>query len=133
MGFSADDKKWQGYNKKLRKLIRAKDFFGLGTTYYEMAVFVEKEGGDPKMYRDLGYRMLIQDGTSSRTLQSYLDSGVVSLVVILNALDSCDVCKKLNGKRFNVKEAIKNTPIPAKQCTHIQGCRCVYLPEVKEF
>ena len=113
--------------------MEANDFLGLGATYYEMATFVEKEGGGPKMYRDLGYRMLIQDGTSSRTLQSYLNSGVANLIVILNAPDSCDVCKKLDGKRFNVKEAIKNTPIPVKECTYKYGCRCVYLPEVKKF
>ncbi len=128
MGFSPADKRWQKYNQKLEKLMKANDFFGLGTTYYEMAAFVEKEGSDPKPYRELGFKMKHQAEMNRRNLEGYLESGYVSAVEIFGAADSCDLCKKSSGKRLSVQDAIISRPIPMKDCTHKYGYRCVYLP-----
>ena len=108
--------------------MNANDFFGLGTTYYEMADFVEKEGGDPNIYRAIGYKMKLQSDTNARTLEGYLSSGHVSHVEILANPGSCNLCKKISGKKFSIEESVKNPPIPIKDCAHKYGCRCVYLP-----
>jgi hypothetical protein len=41
---TSSDKRWARFNQKLQTLMKSNDFFGLGTTYYEMADFLDKEG-----------------------------------------------------------------------------------------
>lgn len=122
--------RWQKYNEKLEKLMKANDFFGLGTIYYEAANFIEKEGGDPKPYRGQGYKMKLN--ATNQGIQSCLREDGVKTVEVLDTTDSCDTCKKLSGKKFSIQAAVENKPIPVKDCTHKYGCRCQYLPILNE-
>lgn len=105
------------------------DFFGLGTTYYQMADFLKKEGKDSGHLRKIGYQMKIK--FQSGELRRYEESGVLKRVEILSCDDSCGACKILNHKVFLIKEAKIKNPIPVEQCSHKYGCRCVYLPVVE--
>jgi hypothetical protein len=128
---SSSDVKWRRYNIRLKTLIKKNDIYGLSTTYYEMAQFIEKEGKDPTKYRELGYQMRLRANPPSEILRTMIDSKAVNTVEILAAGDdSCDFCKKLNGTKLNINEALENSPIPASECKHRYGCRCVYLPVV---
>lgn len=48
-----------------------------------------------------------------------------SLVIVISGYDSCEACKKLDGKEFDIDEAIKNQPLPPKECT-CSHCMCSY-------
>ena len=66
-----------------------------------------------------------------RSLQSYKDSEVVEYVEILATRDSCEACKKGEGNKISVKNAITTNPLPVKECFHKCGyCRCCYIPVV---
>lgn len=123
------DEKWKRFNQELVKLMREGDFFGLGTKYYEMADFLEKEGKDNRHLRKAGYQMKLRFQTEE--LNRIAGSGVVESVEILATSDSCGTCKKLNGKVLSIQEARQKNPIPVEECTHKYGCRCTYLPVVK--
>jgi hypothetical protein len=126
MNLSASDKKWQKYNQKLEKLMKAGDFFGLGTVYYEMAHFAEEEGTYPKDYREQGYKMKLK--ASTRPLNEWQENGAVRNIEILGANDSCIHCKENNGKKQSIIDALENPLIPNGRCSHKYGCRCTYLP-----
>jgi hypothetical protein len=62
----------------------------------------------------------------------YKKQGIVKNVEIL-AKVGCPECKKLNGKKYSVDEALNSAPLPNKLCLHkFSGdlkpfCRCCYL------
>src|SRR3989344_7626921 len=118
------DKKWEMFNKRLEKFMKLNDFFGLGTTYYEMADFQKKEGKDNNQMRGLGYKMKLK--ITEEELRRYSESGVLEKVEILSAPDSCNLCKKLTGKIISIKDAMTQKPIPNEKCEHKYGCRCGY-------
>ena len=70
---------------------------------------------------------------SKMELLHYQQEGVKK-VEILAAGNSCGVCKKINGKKFTVKKALQDMPIPHRQCNfELDGetkgwCRCCYIP-----
>ncbi|HEX9721639.1 MAG TPA: hypothetical protein VGA53_00025 [Candidatus Paceibacterota bacterium] len=123
------DEKWGRFNEKLYNFSQENDFLGLGTTYYEMAEFLKKEGKDNSKMRRLGYEMKLQ--FHSAELRRNASSDVVQKVEILATTDSCKACKNLNDKAFTVGEAQEKNPIPVEECIHKYGCRCVYLPVVE--
>ncbi len=125
----SSDERWKRYNKKLEELMELNDFFGLGTTYYKMAIFLEKEGKDASHLRTLGYKMKLR--SQSDDLERFRESGVTKNVEIVATDDSCDKCKKLNHKVLSIKEAESRRLIPVKECTHKYGCRCIYLPVIE--
>lgn len=118
------DKKWQFLNQDLEKFIKANDFWGLGSTYYIMAKFLEGEGKDASHLRKLGYNMKLK--VNEENLRNIEKSDVVSGVEIITCSNSCELCKKLNGKCFSIDVAKKIKPLPVKNCVYEGGCRCVY-------
>ncbi len=80
------------------------------------------------MDNDAAARMLLFQSQHSETLNGYDESGVL-YVEILATPDSCESCKKLEGKRYKLKDAPK---LPNKYCIHEMGCRCVYIPVIDE-
>ena len=69
------------------------------------------------------------DEAVQRNLEQMLRSGVVKSVRVLPALDACEACKKWEGKEIAIKKAIKNPPLPIKDCHHEKYgyCRCCYV------
>lgn len=127
MDFSKADKKWQRFNRKLEKLMGENDFFGLGTTYYEMATIAKKEGSDYQHLRQLGYEMKLRVLTES--LKRYSTDGFVKTVEAIATPNSCPECKAVNRQKINVREALNNSVLPVKNCSfEPYGCRCVYSP-----
>lgn len=39
----------------------------------------------------------------------------------------CDYCESMNGKRFDIQDALKNKYYDAEQCTWAFGCRSCYV------
>ena len=74
---------------------------------------------------DTAARMLLFNSQHKQTLKQYSKSKVVQYVEILATPNSCESCKKLEGKRYKSNEV---PTLPNPNCTHELGCRCVYLP-----
>ena len=73
---------------------------------------------------DTSARMFLFNAINITNLKQYRESGVVNYVEVLVTANSCDSCKKSQGKRYKINEA----PIlPNPNCTNELGCRCMYL------
>lgn len=74
----------------------------------------------------------INDANFNSLLQ-WNKSGVVLRVEILASDNSCKYCKSQNGKIYSISDAIKNKPLPCKNCNNeVYGyCRCTYLPVIE--
>ena len=74
----------------------------------------------------------INDANFNSLLQ-WNKSGVVLKVEILASDNSCENCKSQNGKIYSIGDAIKNKPLPCKECNNeVYGyCRCTYLPVIE--
>lgn len=67
-----------------------------------------------------------------RSINSYCESGVVDFVQVLSTADSCEACKRWQGKKIPLQDAKKLKILPIKDCSHKKGCRCCYLPIVNK-
>lgn len=126
---SNSDKRWGWFNESLQKYMKANDFWGLGSTYYEMANFLEKESKDASHLRKLGYDMKLK--VNAENLHNLERSDVISGVEIISCSNSCELCKGLNGKCFSIDVAKKSKPLPVRECRSEGGCRCMYGPIVE--
>lgn len=71
------------------------------------------------------------------TLRRYQKSGTKRVRISL-AGDSCSACREQSGKVYLIEDALKDMPIPCKNCTFdlhgehasIGWCRCVYIVEL---
>ena len=115
---------WGLFNKLI---LKTKDLHSLKCIYYDMALFLNKEGKDC-------FSVLQQ--SAKMNLMKFKQAGVVEKVRILTVgEDSCEACRLLENKVFTIEEALEKMPIPCKECTHKlydekKGfCRCSYLAE----
>jgi hypothetical protein len=85
---------------------------------------------DRNKYAKIGQQIA---ASQKKSLIEYKKSGVVKYVEIISAGEtSCQACKRLNGKRFRLKDELHNPTLPVKNCTGGYGyCRCCYVPVVK--
>ncbi|MCX6717540.1 MAG: hypothetical protein NTU76_02600 [Candidatus Taylorbacteria bacterium] len=67
-----------------------------------------------------------------RSIKSYCESSVVSFVKILATIDSCEACKKWQGKNISLQDVRLLKILPIKDCSHKKGCRCCYIPIVEK-
>jgi hypothetical protein len=76
------------------------------------------------MDNNAAVRMIVFLAYHRVNIEKFKESEMVREVKILGAHDSCDACKKISGKRFNLNEVIE---LPYEHCTYPIGCRCVIL------
>jgi len=122
---SDSDTAWKIFNILLMQNFR--DFHKLKMLYYSMALFLNEEGKD---------HFAMSQQSRKMSIMKYRQDGDIIKGVEILAKNSCDECKKLNGKKFTFKEALEKMPIPCKDCTHkiydkTRGfCRCGYVAVV---
>jgi len=122
---------WGLFNNLLTQQMKTSDHDALKGLYYDMALFAEEEGRE--------FFHLLQQARKMELLH-WREAGIgVTKVEILTAGDkACPSCQPLRGKIFKIKDALKEMPIPNKDCTTHwhhpkQGfCRCSYLPVIPE-
>jgi len=123
-----NDIAWGLLNKKLNSYIKQKNFGGMHQLYYEMAIFTQKEGRDCFQLLQESSRCYLLDAKSRE-----LEKVEISTAGEGN---SCSHCQKLNGKVFTIEEALRDMPIPVKECmteVFVDGkgfCRCIYSPVI---
>lgn len=73
------------------------------------------------------------------TLRRYQKSGVKRVKISSAGEASCPACREQSGKVYLIEDALKEMPIPCKNCTFdlhggrtsIGWCRCVYIAELE--
>ena len=73
---------------------------------------------------------LSNEEDSKERLLRYQDAGC-SGVRISTSGDSrvCPACAKQKGKFYTIENALKEMPVPCKECSS-DYCRCIYIPEI---
>jgi hypothetical protein len=106
---------WSIFNQLLIKNVN--DGNKLLINYYSMAVFLHQEGKD-------NFKLL--QLSAKATLDSYQDSNLALNFQIISSKDSCENCKKMDGKIISIEQAYL-LPVPCRECTNSIGfCRCTY-------
>ncbi len=115
---------WGIFNDLAIEMMKASpvDYGGLSGLYFSQAMFLYE---DDKPF----FEMLQQ--SNRMMLMRYQQQGV-SKVKIPICSESCEECRKYGGRTLSVNQALKEMPIPRKDCTHEleKGkpgwCRCTY-------
>ena len=120
---------WGLFNELIILKIKTKDLNSLKMIYYDMALFLNKEGKDC-------FTVLQQ--SAKMDLMRFKQEGSIKKVQILTQQEnSCEACRQLENKVFTIEEALEKMPIPCKECTQKlydekRGfCRCSYVAEIE--
>jgi len=123
------DKRWGELNRSILKFSKEGDFQALKQTYFEMAYQMRQEGKDFWFFLEESRRF---------ELLHYQSIGFDSVRIATAMGDepycACSSCKKNNEKTYLIKDALREMPLPCKECTHDFGefgpkigwCRCDY-------
>jgi len=90
--------------------------------YYAMATFMNQEGKEFFNFLQL---------SNLKQLKEFQSMGIEKVEIVSG--EGCSSCRELNGKVLMVENAIKNMPIPNKNCTNSfsggkEGfCTCMYV------
>jgi len=111
-------------------LKNADDYYILSRLYYKLAFIANKEKKE--------FFHLLQK-SKEMTLKNMQKDRVIEKVEIdaVGYDDLCEECSKLDGKIFTIKEALRQMPIPNRNCTtRIDGgkrgfCRCEYVVHIE--
>jgi len=117
------DIKWSICNQLISQ--NPRNFEAQKMIYYDMALMLDNEGKN-------SFHLLEQARRAE--LLEYQSSGLIKKVKILTAGkdNACSECLKLDGKVFTIEKALKEMPLPNKNCTNKLNsknsfCRCSYL------
>jgi len=119
---------WRLFNEKIDSASKRNDLGSLSDIYFAMAEFTHKEGKE-------SFHLLQQ--SAKYRLIDYKNLGV-KIVEIL-ATNPCEYCKKMEGKKLSIQEALETMPIPAKECqmdlfdTGKTFCRCTYVQSFNDM
>ena len=108
-------------------ILKTKNLHSLQVIYYDMALFLNKEGKNC---------FSVLQKSAKMELMKYKQRGIKK-VQILTSGSSCEACQRLEAKVFTIEEALEKMPIPCKECTNKlydekRGfCRCSYLAEIE--
>jgi len=116
---------WTFLNELLEKEAKSGNLHRLSTLYYMMAQFLDEEGKDffPLLVESSKWELmdLKQRGFTKVEVNTVRDTYV------------CPACQQLAGRVFSIDDAVRQMPIPCKECTHVVHskpgfCRCRYQP-----
>lgn len=116
---------WKLANAKLLSLMKRSEYQELSMMYWRMAYYAYEE--------DKSFIHLQQEANKCKLLE-YRRRKIISKVTILTAGkgNACEQCIKLEGKVYTIEKALKEMPIPHKNCTFgpnnnkVGWCRCSY-------
>ena len=120
-----NDEQWIRFQKQIEEYAAAKNYFGIGTTYYEMASSVDGEAHAQQL-RDEGYKFKLANSTR------YLNESLADMVDLMVNKGACNACLANDGKINSNKAELTNTTLPVKDCSNPIGCRCTYLPYIAD-
>jgi len=115
---------WSLLNNILAKYINS-DLGKCQMIYFEMALLLDEEGKDPygMLYQSTKMRLLMLKHPNTKKVKILSPKG-------------CEECAKLDGKIYPIDKALKEMPIPVKNCKHHNNneghgwCRCTWVPVI---
>ena len=117
------------FNLACNQLMEEGDFDTLSSTYFEMALQLDREGK--------AFHKLLREGQRMKLLAIQQlereEPGLVSGVSISSG-GGCEACERLDGRQFSLEDAIRLQPLPCPDCTFTLKsgrpgwCRCLCLP-----
>jgi DNA-directed RNA polymerase subunit RPC12/RpoP len=127
---SEGDILWGVSNLLLEEAMKEGNWHRMKMIYFNQALFLHQEDKDC-------FKILQE--VARCELKDKQKSGVVGKVEILTAgKQSCSACQKLAGKILTIEEALKEMPLPIKNCSFKLNpkaptgwCRCCYIPVVE--
>lgn len=123
------DYKWGLFNQQLNQAMRKNDFNELRRIYLEMADFLEREGKNNSHILQLARKM--QSLSQKEELLAKQQDGFKKVEILAN--QGCPECLKQNGKIYSIDQALKEMPLPNKNCCHQYGyCRCSYISVIDD-
>ena len=115
---------WGLFNEHITKTT---DYHSLGMIYFNMALFLYEGGGE--FFKEL-------QESAKMDLMRYGQH--TQKVKILATSESCKACKKQDQKVITIEDALKEMPIPCKDCTYelsgsgnLGWCRCTYVAVIE--
>ena len=108
----SNDKTWADLNNRLLAAIQQNNWNEMKTIYYEQALLIKKEEGDSFRFIEESLKSELHQDQDAPTAQ----------VEILAPGDSCPECHSLNGRAFNISEAVTQCPVPNSNCSR-ESCR----------
>ncbi len=123
-GASDRDVIWSFLNRLVQEKMVTANFGDLSMLYHSMALLLEEDGKD--------FFDMLQEARRMKLIK-YREEEIIAQVQISTAgYQSCPSCQRLEGKVFKIDDALREMPIPNKECTTPslnprQGfCRCCY-------
>ena len=117
-----DDVVWRAANELVSKSIGVQDWGMLRITYFRMALLLQNRGQD-------GFAMAQESCRAA--LREFAANGFDQ--VAIDSTGGCAPCRKLARKRFTLERALREMPIPVRDCKWDQRneggpgwCRCMY-------
>jgi len=127
----AQEHKWSELNALLETTKKSGSKHDVAGVLRLHALEVFKEGRD--------HLALAQKAQRTQILASWPPGGIIGRLRIIGCADSCPACQEVIGKVFTVEEALKEMPIPPKNCTGSTKrpeqhgwCRCCWVPEIDD-
>lgn len=111
-------------------VVNRRDLQERASIYYSMALFLNEEGKDFSGVLEEHHRTVLRDLKQRGTAEVIISSSV-------NEIMGCDACKEQNGKTYQIDDALREMPLPCKNCSFVMGgksgfCRCYYQPVLSE-
>jgi predicted nucleic acid-binding Zn-ribbon protein len=113
---------WSLLQKKLLSLAKNAEYSQMQAIYYKQAIYFARQGKDPNVMLYEANKMQLQD---------YKRLGAKKVQIIFSG-NGCESCEKLDGKTMTISKALKDMPLPHKDCTadvfgnEVPFCRCSY-------
>ena len=111
---------WETLNKRLIKALEQANWDEIKLVYYELALFMQKEGRDTFRF--------IHESLKSEIAGK--QGSTFDRVEIITAADACQECKSKSGQVYSIEEVLSNPAVPLPVCTNA-ACRCSYAPVVE--
>ena len=112
--------RWRELTQKAQSAERSGDLQAMRQAYLDQAYFLNHEG---KPHHDVARKAARCDLLRMQRIG-------IQTVVVMTGQDErvCDYCQRLEGKEFDVAEALRTMPLPGPNCDRNHGlCRCVYV------
>ena len=113
--------RWRELTQQAQNAERSGDLEAMRLAYSQQAYFLHHEG---KPHRDAARK-------AARCHLLNMQRIGFQTVIVRTCQDErvCDYCQRLEGKEFDVAEALRTMPLPGPNCDGNDGmCRCTYAP-----
>jgi len=127
---SEGDTLWGTSIEFLLDAMKQGDLQKMKVLYFDQALYLHQKGENH-------FRILQE--VAKCDLKKYQKEGYKKVEILTAGEQSCPACQKLSGKILNIEEALKDLPIPVKNCSFklnpeapVGWCRCQYLPVIPE-